>query len=558
MLTDIRNERDLSLEPEDISEGQYETAICRICLKPGEIPIFDDEDVVSNVVEFGAIQLNENDNLPKHLCEACHLLLEAAVVFRQTAKKTEQILQGFKGFGFVNVSYEGLEYLRVVGGVLAYKTRDTNSYSEFSEHSVSNDLWSDLESKNEDSDDTDNLSSDSASSADIKKEKEYLFVKNYSDEEGDSDGNSIVTEGVKNDTFMIVVHDDENKVNKKTDPFTCSHCEASFKSMGELENHNELEHNIKLTDKVNCAVCKEVVSKSFYKVHMKLHREKYLEKKKTYKKVECKICNKYVTKAYYKQHMKMHGSEDGRAERMRDCTLCKKSISINYYNDHMRRIHKLGPNGEKLHDAFKKRKQKDIQCPVCDKKIKEDKYKNHLAQHGKPPKKYICEHCAKEFIHPSAFKTHCLLHKGEFKYKCFFCPYRAQHVGLLKVHVRTHTGDYNYKCTICTARFITKSNLNQHMQRHKGPGNIKCYECDRMFYRKRNMEEHYKTIHLAVKDVICNLCGKGFSNRDGMLSHQIKIHKRSRLLPRMASYLKFDKEDPQKIENENLNKEKEN
>lgn len=517
----------------------YSFNMCRICLKPGEISIFGEHNILSNIVEFGLITISAQDNFPKYLCETCHLLLEAAVLFRRTAKKTDTLLRASVSSKYSeSCDSSDMNYVQEVNEIFHNKLKLLNIKSEY-QCSVSNESEYTFSQHDIKIDCSQNY--DYSAIDELKTEKEYLFV---SDTDGENEESLDKTEynAPKSDIYMIIATGQENK--DKEEQFICDICFAKFNAIGKLENHIELEHDIKKTEKVNCVVCNEVVSKVLYNNHMKIHREKFKQKKKKdYIKIQCKICNKIVNKTYYKYHLKMHGTEDERAERTRPCTVCNKFISISYYNDHLKRVHKVGPYGEKLEGEFDDcRKLKHIQCPVCDKNIRENKYNDHLVQHEKPPKKYVCEHCSKEFNHRSAFNTHCLTHGGEMKYNCQFCPYKAQHIGLLKVHVRTHTGDYNYKCTKCPARFITKSNLNQHVQRHNGPGSIKCYECDKTFYRKRNMEEHYKTIHLGVKDVICNTCGKGFSHRDRMLSHQLKVHKRERLLPRVPTYLKIANE----------------
>ncbi|XP_063629890.1 gastrula zinc finger protein XlCGF17.1-like [Cydia splendana] len=72
-----------------------DTFRCRVCLKKGRIPIFGDEsfrDISEDICLFGDIVINKEDSNPQHLCDACNALLDAAIIFRRTAKESETLL----------------------------------------------------------------------------------------------------------------------------------------------------------------------------------------------------------------------------------------------------------------------------------------------------------------------------------------------------------------------------------------------------------------------------------------------------------------------------------
>ncbi|XP_063389352.1 zinc finger protein 674-like [Cydia fagiglandana] len=73
------------------------TKTCRVCLKEvGTRPIFGDEshsDISVAIRVFGDIDVKEEDDYPKYLCDACHTLLEAAILFRKSAKQSHQLLR---------------------------------------------------------------------------------------------------------------------------------------------------------------------------------------------------------------------------------------------------------------------------------------------------------------------------------------------------------------------------------------------------------------------------------------------------------------------------------
>ncbi|KAM3959823.1 uncharacterized protein ACR2FA_006106 [Aphomia sociella] len=60
------------------------------------MPIFSSQDKldVSQAIRiFGDIDLSEQDEYPKYLCNSCHSLLQGAVIFRKTAKNSDTFLR---------------------------------------------------------------------------------------------------------------------------------------------------------------------------------------------------------------------------------------------------------------------------------------------------------------------------------------------------------------------------------------------------------------------------------------------------------------------------------
>lgn len=74
----------------------YQGNRCRICLNEGCIPIYNERvtfDLSEAVRTFGEVEVQENDMYPKHLCDACHSLLSGAILFRKSAKESDEILR---------------------------------------------------------------------------------------------------------------------------------------------------------------------------------------------------------------------------------------------------------------------------------------------------------------------------------------------------------------------------------------------------------------------------------------------------------------------------------
>ncbi|KAJ8715662.1 hypothetical protein PYW07_010144 [Mythimna separata] len=72
-----------------------EDKICRICLKKGTQPIFKDQgpDIYEDICIFGDVQISEDDEHPKFICDSCLKLLDSAILFRKTAKASDKVLK---------------------------------------------------------------------------------------------------------------------------------------------------------------------------------------------------------------------------------------------------------------------------------------------------------------------------------------------------------------------------------------------------------------------------------------------------------------------------------
>ncbi|KAJ8715663.1 hypothetical protein PYW07_010145 [Mythimna separata] len=536
MLTRIKSHAGSALSKAK-NKQKYLPGKCRICLDDGEIPIFGANDISDDVTEFGNIKIRKDDNLPQYLCEACSTLLEAAILFRKTAKQSDEVL---KRREYIESGTEDSDCKQ------EYDTYIKKEYLEFNLYSDSESDLDDFDrlKRNLKSEDETTNYNPTISEVDTQDSHDYkdfqTDLHHVKQEEGS------INEG-DSETIMIIVSD-KDKIKQEQEPNEDDSSYIDSDNDEKTTNHNEQSLMKLLPNQRECEVCHSIVSKSAYKVHLKEHRKKYKEKyNKKYCKIECEICGKQVSKSYLKIHMKIHGTPEEQAERLIECTLCNKTFNFRYYTDHVRRMHPTKSEKKQMIQNIKRIETPSptpnyTKCPVCDRNIKESDFKLHLEKHNGPLPRYVCEKCGKVFKHPSAFKTHCLTHGSELKYKCQFCPYRGLHQALLKIHVRTHTGDYNYKCTECPARFITKSNLTKHLNRHKGICAFKCEECNKGFYAKRDLEKHVRNIHMFVKHHVCEYCGKAYGHRDNMLSHQLKVHKREKIMPRgrMPSYLKAE------------------
>lgn len=457
--------------------------ICRICLNSGYIPIFGSGDISADLKFFACVDIRPDDCLPQNLCTECWNLLESAIIFRRIAQKSDIALR---------------------------KRTDGNQESQSASIYIGKQV---VELT---------VSSDGESS-DIGEYLEYAETESGSDNEiGSEYSNDVTTDASFNNTSSIpeCFEPDPEELKSLVDTFNknarfpqCEVCNITFRTMEQVEEHRSAHDNREI---VICEVCKNIIHKDLYNIHLKLHRESYKQRiEKKHRKEKCTLCEKSVGKSYMKRHMMMHGTVAGT---LKTCTICNKQISANYLTDHMNRRH--FQHTDKVQNKLIL-KQK---CPVCSRMIKESLYKDHVASHATSRRKYVCEECGKEFFSSSTFATHVLTHKDEYKYKCQFCPYRGKHLGLLKVHVRTHTKDYAYKCTTCNASFITKSNLNAHEKTHATGVKFVCPECGQCFAVERTLCRHINTVHEGIRPFTCDICEKRFGGKDILMAHKKKVH----------------------------------
>lgn len=90
-----QDDRIESLASTSQSQQNISEKKCRICLKDGTLPIYNDQgpDISEDICNFGDIQISKDDEHPKFLCDSCHKLLDAAILFRKTAKTSDEFLR---------------------------------------------------------------------------------------------------------------------------------------------------------------------------------------------------------------------------------------------------------------------------------------------------------------------------------------------------------------------------------------------------------------------------------------------------------------------------------
>ncbi|XP_049880778.1 gastrula zinc finger protein XlCGF17.1-like [Pectinophora gossypiella] len=239
------------------------------------------------------------------------------------------------------------------------------------------------------------------------------------------------------------------------------------------------------------------------------------------------LSNEYVNNVEFSENDNSNDDESYEigTSKSYTCKLCTLSFQSN--NEYI------------AHKNSKRHKNVRIQCPICYGLLTPQLYKRHLARH-ESASHLICEVCGKMYRKDNLLR-HLQLHSFELPYECQVCPYRGRYIDSLKIHMRSHTGDKPFCCDKCQLRFLTRSNLNRHLLTHRKDRPFKCNECGRGFYTKRDLDAHFKSDHAGIKEFGCHLCGNKYGTRKALMRHELRVHKRDKMVKgRMPLYLQAE------------------
>ncbi|KAI8423061.1 hypothetical protein MSG28_014147 [Choristoneura fumiferana] len=436
---------------------------CRVCLlDSGDIPIFGNgisPDISADVTEFGGIEININDIFPKYICDSCSKLLEAAVMFRKTAKQSDESLRG-RDICYENAdnAYEPLECLKI----------ETNIDSDYEDNGIF----------------------ETESTVNIKDEfTAESSVVNYHVNENDNEDTLLketINISADDITAQHLQNVDENSdiIFRTPNKYDCKTCDLNFPSSKQYSNHKKSTQHKKATfsDKVECKVCSKEISSAYYNRHLEMHSSECKDDK-----LQCPICNKSYSKTYFNYHIThTHNKEHKKTQADRiECSICNKSYEKQYYKFHLA-----------IHDNTSSK----YVCDTCGKSfIQQSAFKRHRLVHS-TELAYKCSLCPYRGRHPGLVKTHMQTHTRDYQHRCMECPARFLTKSNLNKHLQRHKGPVDFKCETCKRGFYSKLELDRHFEAdHLGVKNHVCNVCGKAFGYRNAMMSHQLKVHKREK-----------------------------------------------------------
>uniref|UniRef100_A0A8D8QKJ4 Zinc finger protein 26 n=2 Tax=Cacopsylla melanoneura TaxID=428564 RepID=A0A8D8QKJ4_9HEMI len=206
---------------------------------------------------------------------------------------------------------------------------------------------------------------------------------------------------------------------------------------------------------------------------------------------QCALCGKQLKK---KSALKLHMITNHLDEQSTICNLCKETFDTH---------NQLKQHFEKCKLNWRKGNRK-IKCNYCNTTSRSrEKYLRHLQQ-CKPEGGFQCDYCKKKFPYKKILQNH-----------------------IENVHLR----DESFSCFICGHTFKCKSYVSYHIKRShmklvaNKTNYFPCSHCSRTFNNRQALSDH-QHVHTGVKAHQCNICGKSYADRGGVVRHMKNTHER--------------------------------
>ena len=327
-----------------------------------------------------------------------------------------------------------------------------------------------------------------------------------------------------------------SEVHDKLRPFTCTHCDGTFKTKPHLKNHflkvhfqkneNENENEmppdlLKKPPKLKtCPHCEETFSglfKKAFRTHLRtVHPD--------VKEFQCTDCGKaFRLKAnlvYHHKHVHLKVKRPKHKPykpSRKQCPKCDKTFSQNF--------------ALKSHIAVVHEGKIPYVCPQCGKGFKNKQgLDGHIIGVHEGAKKFLCSLCPSSYLKESALALHVrVVHEGLKPFLCTQCGKNFGSGAMLNCHIKkVHEKDLNEVkirvCNVCQEEFKSKYDLNNHkLIVHEGAQPLMCPQCPMAFARSINLGNHIRNVH-TEKKFGCNKCGSKFKTKGILKTHVIRAH----------------------------------
>ncbi|KAM3955991.1 zinc finger Y-chromosomal protein 1-like [Aphomia sociella] len=382
---------------------------------------------------------------------------------------------------------------------------DEDQPKEEDNHSVYDDITTEVKIEHESSDDIDLPLSQIKKDIKKKKKKNIIEKKEVKSDVDDKYEGKIRIVVLSKEEMMSERNRERLKEAYLSLPYRCELCITGFDHELTLKDHMEKRHTQRKGGFV-CEICKSVLStESSYKEHSKRHTRRY----------ECCECGKRNNNVY--SVVKHYNEQHGTIDTTFTCHECGFTTPSH--------------RGYRYHRDKHKQKQ---QCTMCDSTfVNGTGLRVHMyTVHKQSNRVYSCETCNKVYNAKSGLVAHMAsTHTNNTAY-CASCRryFRTEHN--LAHHLRTNSKhitekDKRFTCAECNAKFVTKTSLKQHVDFvHLKNSKYECDKCLKVFKNNSGLKKHVSYVHEKIRpprNKICDICGRGFTTLT-ILKFHIRTH----------------------------------
>uniref|UniRef100_A0A336KXU7 CSON001160 protein n=1 Tax=Culicoides sonorensis TaxID=179676 RepID=A0A336KXU7_CULSO len=493
--------------------------ICRLCICKIEtqfkMPLDQIDRLKFEILSIFGFELSSNPELPQKICDYCSEQVNTFYVFFTTVLQNQEKL--------AEIIHQKIEQLEVVEAEEIFELEsdehDTEATEEFDEIETLETLETDgMENyeelvKNEpdikvDEDFKENVirSSENCEDLEVPIRKNRIEILEKEEYDPNDLEDTIDSRKKSGDIACIrrrVKRKEQNlqRINKFI-KFKCDDClpEVKFKGMLEWRRHMKLLHS---QDNPPFSCCNK---KFRSEISVLLHITRVHDPES---KLICAKCLKgFNHKKKLEIHMQTH------MKVTTDGYKCKKCPDIFCSIRQWQRHQLIHIPDLKINDML-------FPCKKCEEELPTYKtLEQHIRLNHK--KKFICEHCAKEFAFKALLQRHYEQKHTENKetYKCDMCGIVLTSIQTYKKHITyMHENSGEFPCEFCDKVAVTELQLKNHMRfTHELKHKFECNYCGKLFKRIIDLEDHV-SIHTGISRHICPKCDRKFNSKSNMQKH---------------------------------------
>ncbi|XP_062542555.1 zinc finger protein 91-like [Armigeres subalbatus] len=296
----------------------------------------------------------------------------------------------------------------------------------------------------------------------------------------------------------------QDELIRKFCTLICEKCEFVGENYYQLEKHYKSEHKMR-----GYAICcgRKFCKKRRLFEHCQRHVNPDM--------FRCELCSKSFTESDgLEKHNKWVHTPD--SQKPFKCEICDAA----FYKDYLLRNHM------KYHISME---QKIFNCKDCDKSFGTAVLLRAHQQniHG-AASSWVCDICAKGFVHKSLLETHRLSHTEEgaasLKKQCEHCKKWLKNKDTYVNHLKRCLAGGPVTCDVCGKEAVNELALASHKRfNHEERPAFACSYCGKQFKRVLRLKEH-EANHRGEVLYSCPYCPRTCNSSSNMYTHKKVAH----------------------------------